>query len=218
MSKLSIALIDDHTMLRNGLASLINNMNGYTVVAESEHGKAFIHTITTHNLTPDIILLDVNMPVMDGFATASWITENLPLSKMIVLSMFDDEKSIIKMIRLGAKGYILKDGEPTHLATALHDVIHKGFHYNDMVSGRLVHAINRSSTNGTVSDILKFTQREEEFLKYCCSEMTYKEIAHLMHLSVRTVEGYRDQLFIKLHIKTRVGLVIYAIKNKIVVL
>jgi two-component system, NarL family, invasion response regulator UvrY len=216
MNKVSVALIDDHTMLRHGLATLIDAINDYTVIAECNHGKEFVDLTTEKKLEPELILLDVSMPVMDGFETAQWISENLPLSKVIVLSMFDDEKSIIKMIRLGAKGYILKDGEPEQLATALNDVVQKGFHFNDMVSGKLVHAIHNNHTNGSSLQEAHITAREEEFLKLCCSEMTYKEIAGIMHLSSRTVEGYRDQLFEKLQLKTRVGLVLYAIKNKIV--
>jgi two-component system, NarL family, invasion response regulator UvrY len=214
MNKVSVALIDDHTMLRRGLATLIEHMNDYTVIAECDHGKEFVDLVTQKKLEPDIILLDVSMPVMDGFETAKWISENLPISKIIVLSMFDDEKSIIKMIRLGAKGYILKDGEPELLAAALYDVTHKGFHFNEIVSGNLVHSIHHNDDSDF--EKIQITPREEEFLKLCCSEMTYKEIASIMYLSSRTVEGYRDQLFEKLQLKTRVGLVLYAIKNKIV--
>jgi two-component system, NarL family, invasion response regulator UvrY len=217
MNKLSIALVDDHVMLRNGLASLINDMNGFNVVLEADNGKVFIETLMQEKIVPDIVLLDINMPVMDGFTTAAWINENLPAAKTLVLSMFDDEQSIIKMLRLGAKGYVLKDGEPTELANALHDVSTKGYHYTDLVNGKLVHAINYMP-NGVEVKKDKLTERETEFLKRCCSEMTYKEIAQIMCLSVRTVEGYRDQLFLKLDIKTRVGLVMYAIKNKMVIL
>jgi two-component system, NarL family, invasion response regulator UvrY len=218
MPKLIVALVDDHVMLRMGLATLINDMQTYEVMLESDNGQDFIKNITEKKIEPDIILLDVNMPYMDGFATAQWIRENLPLSKVLVLSMFDDEKSIIKMLRYGAKGYILKDGEPKELADALHNVVHKGYHYSDLVNGKLIHAINNIEDNGLLHVENKLTAKELEFLKLCCSEMTYKEVANIMYLSVRTVEGYRDNLFIKLNLKTRVGLVLYAIKNNIFVL
>jgi two-component system, NarL family, invasion response regulator UvrY len=215
MSTLSIALVDDHIMLRNGLANLIKDMNGYSVVLESDNGEHFIDGITQKKINPDIVLLDVNMPKMDGFETAKWIRQNLPLSKVLALSMFDDEKSIIKMLRCGAKGYILKDGEPEQLTAALNDVVHKGYHYTDLVNGKLIHAINKLDDDAELEPENKLTPRELEFLKLCCSEMTYKEIANIMFLSVRTVEGYRDNLFEKLNLKTRVGLVLYAIKYKI---
>ncbi len=218
MPKLQVALVDDHVMLRRGLASLINNMSNYEVVVESDNGQDFIDTIAHKKLDPHIVLLDVNMPVMDGFATAKWINENLPLAKILVLSMFDDEKSIIKMLRHGAKGYILKDGEPEELATALYNVVHKGYHYSDLVNGKLIHAINHLDENEGFLSENKISTREIEFLKLCCSEMTYKEIASIMNLSVRTVEGYRDNLFLKLNLKTRVGLVLYAIKNRMIVI
>ncbi len=217
MAKLNVALVDDHVMLRRGLATLINDMHNYEVMVESDNGQEFVQSITQKKYEPDIVLLDVNMPHMDGFATAKWISEHLPLAKVLVLSMFDDEKSIIKMLRYGAKGYILKDGEPKELADALHNVVHKGYHYSDLVNGKLIHAINNLDDNRLLTEENKLSSRELEFLKLCCSEMTYKEVANIMFLSVRTVEGYRDNLFIKLNLKTRVGLVLYAIKNNIFV-
>jgi two-component system, NarL family, invasion response regulator UvrY len=218
MSMLSVALVDDHVMLRKGLANLITDMAGYNVILQSDNGKDFINTISNQNLTPDIILLDVSMPQMDGFETAQWISTNFPLAKILVLSMFDDEKSIIKMIRNGAKGYILKDSEPQELEIALNDIVHKGYHYSDLVNGKLIHAVNKEAFENDSENKIKLTEREVEFLKLSCSEMTYKEIANVMYLSVRTVEGYRDNLFIKLSLKTRVGLVLYALKNNIVAL
>ncbi len=215
MSKLTVALVDDHSMLRNGLAILVNDLDGYEVVLQSDDGLEFTNNITQQKLSPDIILLDVSMPHMDGFETAKWISTNLPLAKILVLSMFDDEKSIIKMIRNGAKGYILKDSEPQELEIALNDIAYKGYHYSDLVNGKLIHAVNKLDEQSEEERHSKLTGREIEFLKLSCSEMTYKEIANIMYLSVRTIEGYRDNLFIKLNLKTRVGLVLYAIKNKI---
>jgi DNA-binding NarL/FixJ family response regulator len=215
MNKISVALVDDHVMLRTGLANLIHDMNGYEVMLQSNNGMDFISTIEMNRHEPDIVLLDVSMPHLDGFETAKWISTNLPLAKILVLSMFDDEKSIIKMIRNGAKGYILKDSEPHELETALNDIVQKGYHYSDLVNGKLIHAVNKLDDQSEEERQSKLTSRELEFLKLSCSEMTYKEIANIMYLSVRTIEGYRDNLFVKLNLKTRVGLVLYAIKNKI---
>jgi two-component system, NarL family, invasion response regulator UvrY len=215
MSKLSVALVDDHIMLRTGLANLIEDMNDYEVILQSDNGRDFIDATLSKKYDPDIVLLDVSMPHMDGFETAKWISTNLPLAKILVLSMFDDEKSIIKMIRNGAKGYILKDSEPQELEIALNDIVHKGYHYSDLVNGKLIHAVNKLDEQSDEEKQSKLTSREIEFLKLSCSEMTYKEIANIMYLSVRTIEGYRDNLFVKLNLKTRVGLVLYAIKNKI---
>ncbi len=215
MNKLKVALVDDHVMLRTGLASLINDMNEYEVIFQSSNGKEFSEVIKKNNVEPDIVLLDVSMPYMDGFETAEWISTNLPLAKILALSMFDDEKTIIKMIRHGAKGYILKDSEPQQLAVALHNVMYQGYHYSDLVNGKLIHAINSLDSGKPTPNNNNLTLKEIEFLKLSCSEMTYKEIANIMYLSVRTVEGYRDNLFLKLNIKTRIGLVLYAIREEI---
>ncbi|MEQ1553824.1 MAG: response regulator transcription factor [Ferruginibacter sp.] len=215
MSKLAVALVDDHVMLRNGLANLIQDMDEYEVILQADNGKDFIEIINTKKQNPDIVLLDVSMPHIDGFETAKWVTANLPLAKILALSMFDDEKSIIKMIQNGAKGYILKDSDPKELATAMYNVVHTGYHYSDLVNGKLIYAINKLDKKSDTTTYEKITNREKEFLKLACSEMSYKEIATIMYLSVRTVEGYRDNLFLKLNLKSRVGLVLYAIKNKI---
>jgi two-component system, NarL family, invasion response regulator UvrY len=163
-------------------------------------------------------MLDINMPYKDGYETALYLKTNFPDIKILVLSMFDNELSIIKMLRNGAKGYILKDSEPEELSAAIDAVLRKGYYYSDLVSGKLVHAINKMDDNDNgINEFVKLTPKELEFLKHVCSELTYKEIAEKMHLSPRTVEGYRDQLFFKLNLKTRVGLVLYAIKNGIVI-
>jgi DNA-binding NarL/FixJ family response regulator len=209
----SIVLVDDHTLLRNGLAQLVQSL-GHTVLYEANNGKELISQLSSSSL-PNLVLMDINMPQMDGYATTQWLKENHPDVKVLALSMYDNETAIIKMLKCGARGYILKDSEPAELKAAIDAVLDKGYYYSDLVSGKLLHAIN----NDTASDAAAYqlNEREISFLKYACTEMTYKEIADKMFLSPRTIDGYRDALFEKLNIKTRVGLVMYAIKNSIVV-
>lgn len=211
-----VALADDHVLLRKGLAGVVDSFGEYAVLFEADNGKHFMEQIAKHG-EPDIVLLDINMPEMDGYATAQWLREYYPLVNVLALSMYDNESAIIKMFKAGAKGYILKDSEPPELKTALDSIQTKGFYYSELVTGRLIHSINKmdeQENNQQHKTVLN--ERELEFLKLACTEMTYKEIADKMFLSPRTIDGYRDALFEKLQLKTRVGLVMYAIKNGIV--
>jgi two-component system, NarL family, invasion response regulator UvrY len=211
----TIALTDDHSLLRNGLAQLVTSL-GHTVLFEADNGVDFQKKLAAKNL-PELVLMDINMPEMDGYATTQWLKENHPDVKVLALSMYDNEASIIRMLKCGAKGYILKDSEPAELKTAIDAIISKGYYYSDLVSGKLINAINKIEDGGSdVHTLVNLNDRETDFLKYACTEMTYKEIADKMFVSPRTIDGYRDALFEKLQVKTRVGLVMYAIKNSIV--
>lgn len=210
----NIVLIDDHVLLRNGLANLVRDL-GYAVLFEADNGKDFIEKLKPRFL-PDIVLLDINMPMMDGYDTANWLKKFYPGIKVLALSMNDNENAVIRMIKAGAKGYILKDTDPSELKTALHHLISKGFYYSEMVTGKLIHAINDpANQDNTTSGIVELNDKEQDFLRQVCTELTYKEIAEKMSVSPRTVDHYRDNLFEKLNVKTRVGLVMYAIRNGI---
>jgi DNA-binding NarL/FixJ family response regulator len=210
---LKIALVDDHVLLRNGLAELLN-ISGFEVISQSNNGKDFVDNIKP-NLLPDLVFMDINMPVMDGFETTLWISNNYPDVKVIALSMYDDESSIIRMIKNGARGYVLKDVETPELKQAIDNVVKNGFHYSEAVTGKLIHSINNlASSRGNAP--IELNEKEVQFLKLVATEMTYKEIANEMHLSPRTIDGYRDQLFEKLSVKSRIGLVLYAIKENLV--
>jgi len=216
--KTSVALVDDHTLLRKGLANLVRNYSDYAVLFEADNGKEFIKQLKLRSL-PDIVLLDINMPGMDGYETALWIKHNYPEIRVLALSMYDNEQSIIRMMKNGAKGYILKDIDPVEFKMALDSVIKRGFYYSELVTGKLIHAVNViDEADSTLQTLIKLNQRELQFLKLVCTELTYREIAEQMFLSPRTIDGYRDDLFDKLKVKTRVGLVMYAIKNGIVTL
>jgi DNA-binding NarL/FixJ family response regulator len=204
-----IALVDDHRLFRSGIASLIDDFDSYTIIFEAGDGEEMIQKINP-KLKPHIILLDINMPRMNGIITARWLRDNHPDINIIVLSMFEDAEKVLTMVRMGVKGYLLKDAEPNEFEDALHKVSQNEVYYPEFVTRHLVDSIN------TDFNLAKLNSREVEFLKLAATELTYKEIADHMCISSRTVDGYRDQLFEKLQIKSRIGLVLYAIKHKLI--
>lgn len=213
MTKKTVAIVDDHILVAKAISSLIDQMDRYEVVHEAENGLLFIEWLKNRKNLPDIVLLDINMPKMNGYETAAWLKANHPDMLLIALTMFNDEPSIINMIKAGVSGYLLKDIHPVELEKALDFVVEKGFYYSEWVANRLVKTL---TDDGSPSQLnIKLTDKERHFLALVCSEMTYKEIANEMGLSTRTVEGYRDQLFTKLNVKSRVGLVLYAIKTQL---
>jgi two-component system invasion response regulator UvrY len=210
--KIQVAIADDHALLRNALARLVNSFDGYTVLLEADNGKDLRNKIMKH-LVPDVVLLDVNMPEMDGFETTQWLRKNYPFIKILALSMLSDEKTIIKMFRLGATGYLLKNTDADELKKALDAVINKNVYLSEYVSAKLVSGLHTDTDDNIKPRILN--EKEKEFLRWACTELTYKDIAEKMNLSPRTVDDYRQSLFTKLKVHSRVGLVLYAIRNGI---
>ena len=214
--KADVVLVDDHSLLRNGLAGLIKSFGDYNILFEADNGRDFINRLKPKSL-PQVVLMDINMPEMDGYEACLWLKKNHPTIKVLALSMYDNENAVIRMFKAGAKGYILKDCDPSEFKSALDAVVSKGFYYSEMVTGKLIHTISSLDEDDTeVKNVIQLNEREIVFLKLICTELTYKEIAEKMFLSPRTVDGYRDDLFKKLNIRTRVGLVMYAIKNGVV--
>ena len=211
--KITVAIADDHSLLRNALAKLINTFEGYSIIIEADNGKDLRNKILQH-VIPDIVMLDANMPEMDGFETTQWLHKTYPQVKVLALSMFSDEKTIIKMFRVGAKGYLLKNTDPDELKKALDSLIDKNVYLSEYVSGKLVSGLHQDM-EGQVKEIV-LNEKEKEFLRWTCTELSYKDIAGQMFVSPRTVDDYRQSLFNKLKVHSRVGLVMYAIKNGIV--
>lgn len=215
MATTKVVLADDHVMLRNGLGGLLTNL-GYAVLFECSNGKELISKLDKNDL-PDVILMDINMPEMDGYEATLWLKKNYPLVYVLALSMHEDENAIIRMLKNGARGYVTKESDPVELKNAIDDVVAKGIHYSEAVTGRLLHAVYQLDEQDTGNrPLLQLNEREIHFLKLASTEMTYKEIAKQMHLSPRTIDGYRDALFEKLSLKSRVGLVLFAIRHGIV--
>jgi len=209
----SLAIVDDHLLIAEALGEIIDGFDKYKLLFTAANGKVLIEKFKQNKNIPDIILLDIAMPEMDGFETAKWLTTKHPEVLILALSMQEDEQTLIKMIRCGAKGYLLKNVHRTELEKALDALVAKGFYYPDWATNKILHNLTNNSNDNSLP---KLNAREIEFLKYATTELTYKEIGEKMFCSPRTVESYRDSLFEKLNLKTRIGLVVYAIKNGII--
>lgn len=204
----NIVIVDDHLLIAKALSSVIEQFKDYTVLYEAENGKDLIEKMQIKKNLPDIVLLDISMPVMDGFETAAWLKQYHPSVKVIVLTMQTDDASLIKMIKAGAVSYLNKNVHPTELQKALTQVNGNGFYYPDWATSQIMHALKNNEEEAPI----KLTNREIEFLRYSCTEMTYHEIGKKMFCSGRTIESYRDSLFEKLNVKTRTALALYAVK------
>ena len=212
---IKIALVDDHILLRKGLGNMLKE-SGHDVLFEADNGKDCMEKMKAGTI-PSIVLMDINMPAMDGYETTAWLKKNHPSIKVLALSMYDDETSIIRMLKSGAKGYILKDSSPHDLTNAIETLHNKGSYYSEIVTGKIVNAVSKmGETDSELNSAASLHDKEIEFIKFCSTDLTYKEIADKMNLSPRTIDGYRDELFRKLNIKSRVGIVMFAIRHNII--
>lgn len=213
MNNINIAVVDDHQLFRSGMVQLVKSLNSsFNVMLEAENGKDFLDKLKTSQ-SPDIVLLDISMPVMDGFQTAGALQKLYPDLKVLIISMNEDEASLIKMLKFGVKGFVGKDIEPEELKVAISKILHDGFYYSDKITEHLINTLQPVEQEDIIETL---TEREIEFLILACSERTYKGIADEMIVSPKTVQGYRDSVYTKLKIKTRVGLVMFAIKSNLV--
>ncbi|HMI62811.1 MAG TPA: response regulator transcription factor, partial [Puia sp.] len=188
----------------------------YQVLFDAGSGEECIRQLQAGHV-PDILLMDIVMPGMEGYAATVWVRDNYPEVRVLALSTMDAETAIIGMIRSGAKGYLLKDADPVELKRAFDEVMNLGHYYNDLVSRKIIRSVQLPAESKNEPGLQsRLSARESAFLQFICSEKTYADIAREMFVSERTVDGYRDALFKKLNVGSRVGLVIYAIKNHLV--
>ncbi|PID69624.1 MAG: DNA-binding response regulator [Flavobacteriales bacterium] len=213
MTDYTVGIVDDHLLFARSLKGLINSFDNFNVTLEANNGKVILNILKREHKLPDILLMDVNMPVMNGIETMAEISKHYPDLKVLALSMEDDEESILKMIKNGAKGYLLKDIHPQTLLEALNSVIEEGYYHTKRVSDILVQSLHKKEKK---KDKINLQPREKEFLQHACTEMTYKEIADVMCLSPKTIDGYREQCFKKLNVKNRIGLVLYAMHHNLI--
>lgn len=211
MKTIPIAIVDDHTLMSKALENMIVENPQYSVIMNHSNGEDFIAAMEKAPELPAVVLMDINMPYKNGIETTEWLSEHHPNIRVIALTMEDDEKVLIQMLKAGAKGYLLKDMQPSILFQAIDTVFDKGSFYTDFVAQKLLKV--KTEDVKTASLLSELKDREREFIKWACSELTYKEIADKMFLSPKTIDGYRDSVFMKLEVKNRVGLVLFALKH-----
>ncbi|MFD2567252.1 response regulator transcription factor [Pseudotenacibaculum haliotis] len=209
--KYSVVIVDDHTLLSQAIGAMVDTFDKFKVLYTCKNGRELTERFSeSESQIPDVVLMDINMPIMNGIETTEWINKNHPKVNVMALSVEDTDATILKMLKAGAVGYLLKDTEKRVLEQALVEVVENGFFHTKNVTNLLLQSISGNSKRD-----IEFKENEITFMKLACTELTYKEIADRMCLSPKTIDGYRDVLFTKLNVKNRVGLVMYAIKNKI---
>ena len=211
MERIKIAIVDDHKLVSKAIENMISFNPKFEVVMNCFNGEDFLKQLEHRKTLPEVVLMDINMPRKNGIETTIELTKKYPDLKVIALTMEDNESTIISMLKAGAKGYLLKDMSPDILFDAINIVHEKGVFYTDIVTQSLLKIKTEEKVTLEVNNSLK--DREIEFIKLACSESTYREIADQMCVSPRTVDGYRDSIFAKLNVKTRVGIVLFAIKH-----
>ena len=210
-----VILADDHVLLRDALAALIDSFEECKIIAVASNGKELVRLIEAGQL-PHIVVLDLNMPEMDGYETAQWLQDTHPDIKILILTMYDSEIALIRLLQVGVRGFLKKDIHPYELKTALLSVADDGYYYAHNTTGKLASLFQKNQQNKSSLEKAMLTKLDIDFLKMASTDMTYKEIAQAMNITPRAIDGYRDSLFEKLDVKSRVGLAIYAVKNGIV--
>ncbi len=215
MEKIKLAIADDHKIFRNGLKATLEECPDFDLVLEASNGVQLLAMLSS--ITPDVILMDIKMPEMDGIQTTAQVKQKYSSIKVLALSMFNEDKYIVDMMKAGASGYLLKNAEPEEIIEAVATVYEKDYYFNEHLSVTLIKQLagNNGATHAMQS-LKDFNEREIEILRLVCQEYSNQEIADKVCLSVRTVEGYRARLFEKTKSKNLVGLVIFAVKTGII--
>lgn len=212
---LRVGIVDDHLLFRRSMTLLINSFEGMSVVLDAENGKIFLEKLT--NKPVDVVLLDIQMPVMDGYATCKQLLQNFPEVKILVVSQLSTRESIHKILELGAHGYFTKNTDPEQLESALMNVHEKGFYFGLELGTVIKEAMLWEKRNSKIIFNTKelLSERELQIIKMICREMKSKEIADKLFINIRTVESHRKNIMDKIEAKNFIGVVLYALRNEI---
>lgn len=213
---IKLALVDDHIVTRKGIRTIIEMHHEIRVILEASNGKELLQSLSKTDNHPDIILLDISMPVMNGFDTIEALQTKYPSIKVIVFTLLGEEDTVIHMIRKGASGYIRKNTDPLQLSTIINTVQTTGFYIGDLVKKDHFQTSLQGKKKGYFLGKHVLSPKELEFIHLSSTNLNYKEIAEKMEVSPKTIENYRDSLFQKLEIKNRAALALYAFKNGLI--
>lgn len=218
MNKIKLALVDDHTMFRQGLATVLRQVHDFDLILEAANGQEFIDKLPRK--LPDVVLLDLQMPVLDGTATADYLRETYPLIKIIVLTMHDEDRMVLHLLEKGVCGYLLKDADTAEVEKAVRKVLDDGLYLTDFVSRAMLRRMTNKPTivkpSALYNSKVLLSEREKEVLKLICEGLSTAEISEKIFLSPRTVEGHRLRILEKTATKNTAGMVAYAFKNGLV--
>ena len=213
-SKIKIAVVDDQHLVREGIISLLKEYNGFEIIMEASNGKDFIDLLKVKK--PQVVLLDYEMPVMDGNETISVLQEHYPEIKIIVISGYDTEEIIIHLMERGVNAFLQKDRHINELIDAIHVVMANNYYFNNQISMVMLHRLVNMKKHTAVYDPITLTEREIEVARLICQELSNKEIAEKLFLSPRTIDSYREKLMQKIGARNTAGIVLYAIKHNLI--
>lgn len=213
MANIKIALVDDHALFRNGLKLLLDNANNHKVTIEASNGQEFLDQINTTN-QPDIVLMDISMPVMDGIEATQKLLEKYPEVKVIALSMFGEEDYYFKMVNAGVKGFLLKNSDIKEVVEAIEQVMKGNSYFSQELLCNVIKNLNPHKEQQ--SEELTLSKRELQVLQELCKGLSNQEIADNLFISKRTVDKHRASLLSKTNSKNATNLILYAIKNKLI--
>lgn len=205
----TVVVVDDHLLLTQAIGGLVDGFDNFMTLYCCDNGQDLLDCLDRCRDTPEVVLMDINMPILNGIETTKILKEKYPQIKVLALSIEVNEDTILQMLRAGAKGYLMKDTKKEILEEALIQVIENGYYHTNTVTKLLLGQLNHETKE------TQLKEREMEFIQLACTEKTYREIADTMYLSTKTIEGYRDAIYEKLNINNRIGLVLYAIRNHI---
>lgn len=213
MKKIKLAVVDDQLLFRRGIISLIREFEEIDVVIEAGNGKELIEAIKKRK--PHIVLLDLQMPVMDGIETTAYLSEKYPDIKILILTMHDDDEFILHLIEKGANGFLLKNNSIDIVIDAIYSIVDNGYYFNDRISKTMIKGLVRSKKIKPVFQSVSLSDREIEVIMLICKEYTNKEISERLCISIRTVENHRDKILEKTGARNTAGIVMFALKNNL---
>lgn len=216
MSKIQVAVVDDHNLFRKGMISILQQIPDFEVVMEAVNGQEFLDKLPNQPI--DVVLMDLQMPVLDGIKTTEIVRAKFPDTKVVILSMQDEDQFVLHLMEIGANGYLLKDTDPEEVEKAIKKVYETDIYFSDFVSKIMLRKMNRKpqQENKIFNYKTDLSEREIQVLKHICEGLTTVEIGEIVALSPRTVEGHRLRMMEKLGLKNTAGLVAYAIRNNLV--